>query len=139
MSSKGQISNKSLHFSKNVFKKARDFYNGLTLLIKSLHFSENVFKKPRHLWKSLAIFEKASHSLKTCVACPQEYFQFTICMGTLEGLQKSIFSSSKVKKQPKILQAQPKIIKKNYRNIKSTNQNENFPKKSMFSILKVHM
>jgi hypothetical protein len=27
--------------------------------------------------------------------------------------------------------------KKKYRNIKSTNQNENFPKKSMFSTLKV--
>jgi hypothetical protein len=34
------------------------------------------------------------------------------------------------------LQAQPKILKKCW-NTKSTNQNENFPKKSMFSSLKV--
>jgi hypothetical protein len=35
------------------------------------------------------------------------------------------------------LQTRPKILKK-YQNIKSTNQNENFPKKSMFSTLKVY-
>jgi hypothetical protein len=34
------------------------------------------------------------------------------------------------------LQPQPKHLK-NYRNIKSTNQNENFPKKSWFSTIKV--
>jgi hypothetical protein len=49
---------------------------------------------------------------------------------TLEGDQKSIFSTSKLKKKPKLhkgsvrknLQAHLKI-KKNYRNTKSTNQN----------------
>jgi hypothetical protein len=47
-------------------------------------------------------------------------------------------------KEPKIrmgatrrnLQDRPKILKK-YRNIKSTNQNKNFPKKRMFSTLRV--
>jgi hypothetical protein len=34
------------------------------------------------------------------------------------------------------LQAQPKILKKNYQNTKSTNQNENFPKKNYVSYLK---
>jgi hypothetical protein len=35
------------------------------------------------------------------------------------------------------LQAQPKMLKKNCRKIKSTNQNKKFPNKSMFSTLKV--
>jgi hypothetical protein len=56
-----------------------------------------------------------------------------------------MFRTLKKEKEPKIrmgatrrnLQAQPKILKKNDRNTKSTNQNENFPKKSMFSSLKV--
>jgi hypothetical protein len=34
------------------------------------------------------------------------------------------------------LQAQPNMLKKNHQNTKSTNQNENFPKKSMLSTLK---
>jgi hypothetical protein len=34
------------------------------------------------------------------------------------------------------LQARPEILKK-YRNVKSTDQNENFPKKKLFSTLKV--
>jgi hypothetical protein len=35
------------------------------------------------------------------------------------------------------LQAQPKMLKKNCRNINTTNQNKNVPNKSMFSTLKV--
>jgi hypothetical protein len=64
-------------------------------------------------------------------------------MEPLEGLQKSIFSTSKMKKKTEIhmgsiqqnLQAQPKILT-NFRNTKSNNQNVNFLKKTMFSILK---
>jgi hypothetical protein len=56
---------------------------------------------------------------------------------TSEGLQESIFSTSKIDKKPKIhmgsirrsLQAQPKIIKK-------LSENENFLKKTMFRTLK---
>jgi hypothetical protein len=51
------------------------------------------------------------------------YLQF--CMGTPEGHQKSIFNTPK---------AQPKILKKI---IEATNQNENFPKKTMFRTLKM--
>jgi hypothetical protein len=58
---------------------------------------------------------------------------------------KNYVSYLKSVKEPKIrigatrrnLQVQPKMFKKNCRNIKSTNQNNNFPKKTMFRTLKV--
>jgi hypothetical protein len=74
------------------------------------------------------------------------YLQF--CMGTSEGHQKSIFNTSKVKKKTKIhvgsgiWDLSDKVCKlnpktsKNYQNTKSTNHDENFFKKSMFSTLK---
>jgi hypothetical protein len=56
-----------------------------------------------------------------------------------------MFSTLKSVKEAKIrigatrrnLQAQPKMLKKNCRSTKSTHQNENFPKKTMFSTLKL--
>jgi hypothetical protein len=66
------------------------------------------------------------------------YLQFS--METPKGHQKCIFDTSKITKTKihmgsirQSLQAQPKTIK----NIKSTNQNKNFTKKTMFSTLKV--
>jgi hypothetical protein len=71
---KPQISNSSLHFCENVFKKSRNFYKSLTFIIKSFHFAENVLKEPQNLSKSLTLlekvtdhFEKASILLKMCL------------------------------------------------------------------------
>jgi hypothetical protein len=61
--SKNLISYKSLYFSENVFKKPRNFYKSLTLIIKRLHFYENVFKKLQNRSKRLTLLKKASISL----------------------------------------------------------------------------
>jgi hypothetical protein len=53
-------------------------------------------------------------------------------VGTPEGYQKSIFITSKVKKimiHPTKFAGSTQNPKKNYRDTKSTNQNENFSKK----------
>jgi hypothetical protein len=70
------------------------------------------------------------------------YLQF--CMETPKGHQNRLFSTSKVKRSQKFYKGYPtkfagstQDLKKYCRNIKSTNQNEKFPKKSMFSTLKV--
>jgi hypothetical protein len=83
---------------------------------------------------------------KKCVEYPQQDFLFTILhgVGTPKGHRNRLFSTSKVKRSQNFYKGYPtkfagstQDLKKYCRNIKSTNQNEKFPKKSMFSTLKV--
>jgi hypothetical protein len=68
------------------------------------------------------------------------YLQF--CMKNPEGLQKSIFSTSKMNQKtensygsyPTEFVDSIKNPKRNYRKIKSSNQTKIFPKKSIFSV-----